>query len=102
MKCPCCGSSVDALPIDGLAALPMSRHRRRIIQGLIRAYPTPILGPDLADYVYADDPDGGPVSGMQSITVTLGRIDKILVGTGWRLIRKRDRGPSTYWLEREG
>lgn len=79
--CPCCGQVVmpDAIP----GAEDGSPTFRRIVAVLHRAGGHWLPGVDLADAVYADDPDGGPETALSTISVIIRRDRHRL--RGWRI-----------------
>lgn len=72
LTCPCCGQSVTEAVRDPkvvLALVHLSPLQRRIADALARRFGRWCAPTDLADAVYADDPDGGPEYARTSIAV---------------------------------
>ena len=77
--CPCCGQTLpDELPPD----VKLSASQRRVVERVRRAGKYGILSTALFDFVYADDPDGGPLSGKVCLQVRIYQINKQLRKVG--------------------
>jgi hypothetical protein len=89
--CPACRRELPPeIPITG-------RKRQQLIECL-RNYPNGRTVPQLMDYVYADDPDGGPEE-HNIISVMVKHINSRITDYGWKIIATRGPG-STYHLKR--
>lgn len=91
MKCPCCNGTGE---IEPRAPVHLSRLQMRIWH-FVRRSGYGIATSDLTDRVYADRPDGGPVSARRCVWV-------LVMGTNKRLAAVKQRIVSTggvYRLE---
>jgi hypothetical protein len=83
-KCPCCGQQIDGeVPAKALASVPLRPTARRIIDALASVYPRGLSARQIADRVYADDPNGGPESAEDAMSVHMHRARPIIQGYGW-------------------
>jgi len=82
--CPCCGSTMKRVPVDALRFLRASRAEVAVISILADAYPMWVPTSVIADRVYADDPNGGPLYADKSVAVRLNRLKGRLADLGWR------------------
>jgi hypothetical protein len=95
MICPCCGQPVTPKSRLQAYAAVQPPLRRRLIETLIDAT-APVPASDLADAVYADDPDGGPLSAVECVRAFVWRMRPDLQAIGYRVVS----GPwSGYRLE---
>lgn len=86
VECPCCGSRVPALPIEGLASVPVTTQQRRILDAMVRAYPRIVGNEYLFDAVWGDRADGGPNGDlMNQIAVQMVKINRVIRPLGWQL-----------------
>jgi hypothetical protein len=93
IHCPCCGTPVNALPLEQ-AMLSLTPLMQRIVRQVERR--PGISRAALADAVYADDPDGGPMWAEKTVSVTIAQQRDKLAAAGWQLV-SRPRG--AYRLE---
>ena len=96
--CPCCGQTLpDAFP-DGVHLSPI---KRRIVERVRRAGKNGILTDDLFDFVYADDPDGGPLSGKICLQAHVWQINRRLrvIGKVIRAPKGGNRRATSYVLK---
>lgn len=99
--CPCCGGPMVAThsPIEALATAPLGPRARAIIKCLTRAYPDSVDSPDLVDYVYRDDDEGGPLYAANVITSAIAALRPQIEPFGWTIPRnKPGRGSLGYRL----
>ena len=87
MICPCCGGS---------GVLPLTRLEFRVWDTLRRA-PDGLACADLTERVYADRPDGGPLSGTHSVWSHAHRANRKLAAVGQRIVASGGPG-SIYRL----
>lgn len=94
MICPCCGQPVT--PPGRLQAYAADQPplRRRLIERLMVAS-EPVAARDLADAVYADDPEGGPLTAVECVRTFVWRMRPDLAEIGFRIILVR--GPAIGW-----
>lgn len=93
-NCPTCGRQLQgSMPIH-LAAAMMPPVMERIV--LVLASAGGLSRRELADRVYADDPDGGPDTAENCISSTINIYRGRLAATGWRI---RSSSWTGYWLE---
>jgi hypothetical protein len=90
MICPCCHREIPGreLQVDAFTGGPIMR---RILQKL-QATRDPVPVRTLADFVYADDPNGGPEGAENSIRTTICRMNKRLRSDGWQIKGHKGRG----------
>jgi hypothetical protein len=96
-RCPCCNQLVevkDGPPLGRLLSVIGSRssRSRRLVEKLARDYPIPTPSSDLADYVYAEDEDGGPLWPDSNMRVLVSRLRASLPRAGWTIDKVRYRG----------
>lgn len=96
--CPACGQTLPAklkLPIK------LVDSQMLIVERVHRAGKQGILSTDLADYVYADDRDGGPEAARKVLATRICIINKKLKEMGF-VIRAPvgTRSPTSYVLEK--
>jgi hypothetical protein len=94
MKCPCCngvGEIEDAAPVH----LSPMEHR---IWNTVRRSKHGITITDLTAHVYADRPDGGPISARHCIWVLTHAANKRLAAAKQRITATKGHG-SVYRLE---
>lgn len=97
--CPCCGQELPAgfvAPREELVGRLQTSSWvfRAIVQRLAWRPGLKITCAELADYVYRDDPEGGPVRATDSIKEIVSRYRHELEPLGWALRSRRG-----YWLE---
>lgn len=73
--CPCCGQT---LPDDMPLGLRLRGNERRIYERVRKAGQHGITSERLFDWLYADDPNGGPASQRNVVQVTICNINKKL------------------------
>jgi hypothetical protein len=79
--CPCCGQPIEATLEGALNAVtPMMRS---IVEFLSRRRGAVVPCEEIADYVYRNYPDGGPLYAGESIRVTIYRNRQRLQARGW-------------------
>lgn len=102
--CPCCGKPINgAAPIDSLVTARLSPEQLRIIDALASAYPRGITRRVLADIVFADDPNGGPDSAENQMSVQMHWMRPTLRQLGWTVgVRKGSRLVYLTPLEAKG
>lgn len=83
MKCPCCGHNATEVSLEALDFVYLTPQERRIVHTLADVYPRRLSAEQIADRVYADDPDGGPIGARKSIGVHLHRLRKKIQPMGW-------------------
>jgi hypothetical protein len=91
--CECCGQELPrpASLFDGLGLSPM---QRRIAELVLRAGEYGISGARLFDALYADDPDGGPLTGLASLRVQVRNVNRKLAAVGKEV--RAPRGGRAY------
>jgi len=97
--CPTCGQEIiDPIEMEGLLDR-FSRNRRKIIRCLIRAYPRPVTIKALVEFVYGDDPNGGPDTPENVLQSTMTHMRPIMRDMGWE-IPKATNGRGNFALYR--
>jgi hypothetical protein len=95
--CPCCGSPMAVRPpVEALAAAKLSPIARAVVDELVDHWPRTTSLADLANKVYADRVDGGPLNACNSISVIMHRARAELARHGWRF------GPRAPYLHSVG
>ena len=96
--CPSCGQT---LPPE-MPAIGLSPQQCRIVERVRKAGPYGICSDDLFTYAYADDPDGGPLSGKQCLQTRMWQINRKLAAIG-KVIRAprggKNGGATNYVLK---
>ena len=96
--CPCCGSEIDQTPALGLVEVVQGLSRTLVTE-LAMAYPGTVSMERLIDVLYGDDPQGGPLSADNAISVYNWRIRKVIEPLGWTIPRQ-NHGGAHYRLSR--
>jgi hypothetical protein len=95
-SCPCCGAILQRDPLQEVseAVSPVMAAILRALSrgGRLNAY-------ELAEKVYADHPDGGPLSAAIVMRTVICRDRKKIEPFGFRLCSAPSHGGG-YWLER--
>lgn len=92
-KCPCCGSDMALRPpVEALAYLSCGSVAKRAVEALLSIYPRTITKRQLADMVYASDPNGGPDDAENSLSVSLCIANRRLKMMGWRIGTLKNKG----------
>ena len=89
--CPCCGQS---LPDERPLGLRLARSTTRLLELVIKAGKHGIPTDILFDRLYADDPNGGPETGIGCMQVRIWQLNRRLrtVGKEIRAIDNPGRG----------
>lgn len=82
ITCPCCGAGIADRTV-------LTRVQQRIYDS-VRRHPA-LTGRELMRYVYADDPDGGPLS-PKIISIHIIAINKRLAPQGLAICNRRGSG----------
>lgn len=85
MRCPCCGGEVETIPADSLTDLKLTPMRRKLVSALVKAFPRPVSTAYLKDYMWAEDPYGGPDSDSNTLDVQISMTNRELRQIGWRI-----------------
>ena len=73
--CPCCGRPIAITKHQAaLELIPMSPQQREIINALAADFGEWISMDSITDTVWGDDPDGGPLSPSDALSVQLNSI----------------------------
>lgn len=72
-------------PVDALAYLPAGGVAKRAVEALLAIHPRTVPMSQLADMVYASDPNGGPDDAENSLAVAICIANKRMKATGWRI-----------------
>lgn len=84
--CPCCGSPLAQPPEpESLLYADMGPIAKRAVKFLLTIYPHTISRQELANIVYQDDLEGGPVWANGSLGVLLHKANKDIKSSGWRI-----------------
>lgn len=86
VPCPCCGSPM-AVPASlvALVHVPLPPIERTILNLFAAAYPRRVSTRAVINALWGLDPNGGPVSAENNISVRLVHINRVLVPLGWRI-----------------
>ena len=86
--CSCCGQTLPPeLPED----MGFKRSALKLVERVRRAGKRGVDRDTLFDYLYADDPDGGPLCGVRSLYVRIWQINQRLMPFG-KVIRAAPSG----------
>lgn len=101
LRCPFCNSPLKegTVPIEALPGLDVSPQRRRILDALVQSHPRFLTISQLADAVYADDPDGGPEGAFNVTRTQISKLRRVLPPYGWQIPATRP-GRNTMKLYR--
>lgn len=83
VSCPCCGAEMHTPGLSALRYIRVTTLQRQVLDVLINAFPRTLSTRQIADRVYADDPNGGPDKAEGCIEVSLYRIRKVIKHVGW-------------------
>ena len=92
ITCPCCFGTGQ---IDRQAPVPLAPQQFRIFD-IVRRSEYGIAGSALANRLYADRQDGGPISGQRCVQSQVMQINKRLAKVNLRIGSKTRNGP--YFL----
>jgi hypothetical protein len=96
--CPACGQT---LPPKLKLAIKLRASQMLIVERVHRAGKEGILSTDLTDYVYADDPDGGPEAARKVLASRIWIINNRLKHIGLHINAPvGTRAPTAYVLEK--
>lgn len=92
VKCPCCGSDAKTLSASSLEHVPMTASQREIVAMLAKRYPSGMSVDQIADRLYAMNPNGGPDTAHNVVHVQLHRLRKAIEPLGWTAKAKGRHG----------
>lgn len=95
LTCPCCGQAVASDPMEEARAR-LSKLERAILDTVVRRPGLPSV--EIAARIYADRPDGGPLTANNCVTVAVVRANRKLRPLGLQLRAGRGAGHG-YRLE---
>ena len=107
-QCPCCGAGVESVGLDQLPYIQtLTPKQSDIIDCIVSRHPRKVTGQDLFDWLYGDDPNGGPTGGIRTVQALVCQLRPKLEGCGWKLSKIEhgdrktvDRQSHGYRLER--
>jgi hypothetical protein len=91
--CPCCGHPVPPTDVLGI----LTPFRQRIFVLVQQAGTAGINATDLAEVLYANARNGGPVNAGQVVSITKKLINQQIAKFGIKIESKLGRG-GRYWL----
>jgi hypothetical protein len=94
IRCPCCNGTGL---INEYPPVRLSEMQYRIWD-IVRRAPHGIAVGELVNRVYADHPNGGPISAPQSVCVTVWKANKRLALANQKIVSTKGRG-SIYSLQ---
>lgn len=92
MKCPCCGGEMEGGSPEVVLDAGLTPLEMAIMTPLVKAYPRGMTARQLADIVYAEDPNGGPLQADRCIAVHMFYIRAKIKPLGWHVGGVRGRG----------
>lgn len=100
VHCPACGQPLaNHAPHDLLASVQLGYRARLIVECLSKAFPHHVPGPELVDFVYRHDREGGPLYAANVITSCIAEIRPKIEPYGWTIPKnKPGRGSRGYRL----
>jgi hypothetical protein len=83
--CPVCNQALKnpALEIGQITEIRMTKHRKRILEKLIEAYPRRVDRDDVLDAIYFDHPKDGPEWATSGLAALVCEFNKQLTKFGW-------------------
>lgn len=94
--CPTCGSPIESVPVSALLeASALDPHERLLVEELARIYPRGTTISHLVHSLYGADPNGGPDTAHQAISVYMSRARRKLADFGWTITKGRT-GPGSH------
>lgn len=97
ISCPCCGAPMDGASPNVILDAGLTPLERSIMEPLVKAFPRPMTRAQIAAQVYALDPNGGPLTAEQGLSVHMYYIRKKIQPLGWRVGGTYERGGGR-WL----
>ena len=96
-ECPCCGQT---LPPELPFGLKLAPQQQRLVERVRKAGRYGILSDVLFDFLYSDDPDGGPASGKVCLHTRIWQVNCKLreVGKVIRASRGGNIGGATNYV----
>lgn len=92
-------TGIDLAPCLPDTAMALPRRMRVIFAILLRAGGQFVTAERIADALYCDDPDGGPLDAAGNVHTYVWHMRRRIAGTGWRISSSRFDG---YRLVRHG
>lgn len=89
--CEKCGHPLPSLEVQ----LDLTKPQRRIFNALQRAGQAGLTRDQIIEKVYTDDPNGGPLTALNSICVQRWKMNKKMKPFG--LFIKTTKGKPSYW-----
>jgi DNA-binding winged helix-turn-helix (wHTH) protein len=85
--CPVCNQALKnpALEIHQITEIRMTKHRKRILEKLIAAYPRRVERDDIIEAVYFDCAKDGPEWAIHCLYSMVLALNKKLNGYGWQI-----------------
>ena len=94
--CPCCGSELTEVPTMALLReIALPRHQLQILSALIDAFPRGCTKEFLIDVLYGSEPDGGPLTANNIISIYFSHLRPVLADYGWTVSHGRN-GPGAH------
>ena len=87
--CPTCGQPVIE---QALNPLQLNKWERRLVERLKKAGAAGVPTPDLFEYMYRSDPNGGPLCGVKNLHVRICQINKRKLNAAGLQIRATGHG----------
>ena len=81
--CPCCGSTMTEAGFSALEAISLPPMERRVLDTLLAAFPKELTAVQIADRVWSDDPNGGPQTAHNGVSVYMNRLRHKIRAYGW-------------------
>lgn len=92
-SCPCCGAPVRIEPWEA-ALEDLTPMQRRIAEAVAKR--PGLRRAELTDLVYAQDPDGGPMTADSSVASQISRMNQRLGRHGFRIASRHGGGYLGY------
>lgn len=102
MRCPCCGSEIDSVPVEALTEVMGSMQQKMILEELVRQYPRYVSMTRLIQLLWGHDPEGGPITANNVVSAQTSRLRRVIAEYGWGISdAKSGRGQTgQFRLER--
>ena len=93
--CQCCGQTLPPEPL-ALKGLKLNGNRLEIYKRVLKAGRHGVTSLSLFEMLYGDDPDGGPLSTRNIISVYVCQLNHRLVPLGQKIVSEGRVGPHIY------
>ena len=106
MKCPCCCSEIDDVPVEALREIMLSPQQKLVFSLLLRRYPQQVHREAIIETLFGHRMDGGPLTAKTLASVILAQLRDRLKDYGWTITSSNNTGGpgnhGVYYLRKQG